>query len=60
MIQRLDNLWHRVLNRAHHWILGQVYEHCRRDRARRGERNCRGEAVRRLERELERQRGHLN
>ena len=59
-MRRLDDLWYRVLNRVHYWILDQVYEHCRRDRARRGERPWRADAVRRLERELEGQRAHLN
>jgi hypothetical protein len=60
MIRGLDNLWYLLLNRVHLWILNRVAAHCERDMGRKVRAKARGEAVRRLRQELERQKPHLN
>jgi len=60
VMQRVDNLWFGLLGRAHRWILRRVAAHFGRKMARGAEARRRQEAVRRLERQLERQRWDLN
>ena len=56
----LDNLWYRLLERVHRWILCRVEAYCRRDMGRAIGAKCRREAARQLRQELAWQNPHLN
>ncbi len=60
MMRRLDRFWYWMLYTANRWILGRVFEHCRREQMRGPKEHSRREARRRFREELAWQKAHLN